>query len=76
MESPQIDKTWAAHDAAAGRAVKRVHAKQKQFTLGTFERMGFVGLEAEIRMRLVFCYLSWEPSMYAKESSGASPQAG
>lgn len=61
-------RAWAAHDASANRVVKKVYAKRMQFIQGCFERMGFRGIEAEIRTHLLLCYMSWEPNMYAKES--------
>lgn len=61
-------RAWAARDAAVDRVVKKVYARRKQFIRGCFERAGFDSDEAEIRSRLVLCYLSWEPNMYAGES--------
>ena len=61
-------RAWAAHDAAANRVVEKVYAKRTQFIRNCFERIGFRGMEAEIRTRLMLCYMSSEPSMYAKES--------
>ncbi len=61
-------RAWAAHDAMANRVVERVYAKRTQFIRNCFKRIGFRGMEAEIRTRLMLCYMSSEPSMYAKES--------
>jgi len=48
--------------------VKNVYAQRKRFIRSRFERIGFSGNDAEIRTRLMPCYFSWEPNMYAKES--------
>jgi AcrR family transcriptional regulator len=61
-------RAWAADDATANRVVKKVYAKRMRFIRSCFERIGFRGMEAEIRTRLMLCYMSWEPSMFAKES--------
>jgi len=61
-------RAWAAHDAAAARVVRKAYARRKHFIRSCFERIGFRGTEAEIRTRLMLCYMSWEPSMYAQES--------
>ncbi len=61
-------RAWAAHDAAADSVVKKAYTKRMHFVRACFERMGFRGIEAEIRTRLMLCYMSWEPNMYAKES--------
>ena len=61
-------RAWADHDPMADQAVRKVYAHRIEFISGLFRRMGFRGLEAEIRTRLTLCYLSWEPNMYPDET--------
>lgn len=61
-------RSWADHDAKALAAVQGVYEKRIKFVKSFFTRLGFRGLDAEIRSRLALCYLSWEPNMYSDES--------
>jgi AcrR family transcriptional regulator len=61
-------RAWADHDSHADRVVRAAYEKRTAFVRGFFTRLGFRGLEAEIRTRLTLCYLSWEPHMYPDES--------
>ena len=62
-------RAWADQDSLADKVVRQVYARRTEFVHGFFRRMGFRGLEAEIRTRLTLCYLSWEPNMYPDESA-------
>ena len=59
---------WADHDPAADRVVREVYARRNEFVSGLFKRLGFRGEDSEVRTRLMLCYMSWEPNMYADES--------
>ena len=61
-------RAWADHDAMADRVVREVYSRRSEFVSGLFRRLGFRGLDAEIRTRLMLCYMSWEPNMYADET--------
>jgi AcrR family transcriptional regulator len=61
-------RAWADHDPIADRVARDVYARRHEFVDGLFKRIGFRGLDAEIRTRLMLCYMSWEPNMYADES--------
>jgi AcrR family transcriptional regulator len=61
-------RAWADHDSQAHEAVQNVYQHRMKFIRGFFTRIGFRGLDAEIRTRLTLCYLSWEPNMYGDES--------
>ena len=61
-------RAWADHDENADKVVRAVHDRRKRFVGSFFSRLGFRGLDAEIRTRLTLCYMSWEPSMYQDES--------
>jgi AcrR family transcriptional regulator len=63
-------RAWADSDPAADRACRAVYARRNQFVKGLFERLGFRGLEADVRTRLMLCYMSWEPNMYPDEAEG------
>lgn len=60
-------RAWADHDEMAKSVVNTVDDKRKKLVKGFFSRMGFRGLDAEVRTRLTLCYLSWEPNMYPDE---------
>ena len=61
-------RAWADHDVQADTAVREVYERRKKFIHRFFKRLGFRGLDAEARTRLVLCCLSWEPNMYQEES--------
>lgn len=61
-------RAWADHDERAHAAVREVYEQRKEFIRRFFSRLGFRGLDAEVRTRLALCYLSWEPNMYQEES--------
>ena len=61
-------RAWADHDEEAQDAVRAVYEKRNKFVRRFFSRLGFKGLDAEVRTRLALCYLSWEPNMYPDES--------
>ncbi len=60
-------RTWAESDARAANVVEKIYKRRADFLGMLFERMGFRGLQAEIRTRMALCYLSWEPNMYPDE---------
>lgn len=60
-------RTWADHDPRVSKTVRTVYAQRTAFIRSFFDRLGFRGLDAEIRTRLVLCYLSWEPNMFIDE---------
>ena len=60
-------RAWADHDSIADKVVRVVHDRRKRFVGSFFSRLGFRGLDAEIRTRLTLCYMSWEPNMYQEE---------
>jgi AcrR family transcriptional regulator len=62
-------RAWASHDAEVDRVVREVYARRKKFVKGLFLKIGFSTTEAEVRTRLMLCYLSWEPNMYPDESA-------
>ena len=74
MREEELDKyelamrAWADHDSEADKTVRAVYEKRTAFVRGFFTRLGFRGLDAEIRTRVMLCYLSWEPNMYPDES--------
>ena len=61
-------RSWADHDQLADKAVNAVYKRRTKFVRSFFTRLGFRGLEAEMRTHTVLCYMSWEPSMYAGDS--------
>ncbi len=61
-------RAWADQDPVVGKVVRDVYARRNRFVSGFFQQLGFNRLEAEIRTRLMLCYMSWEPNMYAHES--------
>lgn len=61
-------RAWADHDSNTDTAIRAVYEKRTTFVRDFFTRLGFRGLDAEIRTRLTLCYLSWEPNMYPDES--------
>ncbi|MDC0936945.1 TetR/AcrR family transcriptional regulator [Pirellulales bacterium] len=61
-------RAWADHDSEADEVVRAAYEKRSAFVRGFFTRLGFRGLDAEVRTRLTLCYLSWEPNMYPDES--------
>lgn len=61
-------RAWADHDPQVSVVVRKVYRQRTKFTRSFFDRLGFRGLDAEIRTRLALCYLSWEPNMYTDES--------
>lgn len=57
-------RSWADHDSVVDAAVREVYARRTKFVRSFFTRLGFRGLDAEMRTQAVLCYMSWEPSMY------------
>ena len=49
-------------------AVRAIYEKRTKFVRSFFTKLGFRGLDAEIRTRSILCYLSWEPNMYSDET--------
>ena len=62
-------RAWADQDSDANATVNAIYEKRTTFIHGYFKRLGFRGLDAEIRTRLTLCYLSWEPNMYPDDSA-------
>lgn len=60
-------RAWAEHDSVALAAVRAVYENRIKFVRSFFTRLGFRGLDADVRTRLALCYLSWEPNMYPNE---------
>ncbi len=61
-------RSWADHDPVANEAVRAVYERRTKFVRSFFHRLGFRGLDAEMRTRAALCYMSWEPSMYMDDS--------
>ena len=61
-------RAWADHDEMAEKAVQEVYARRTRFVESFFKRLGFRGAEAELRARMMLCYLSWEPSLHPEDS--------
>lgn len=61
-------RSWADHDPAADVAVRAVYQRRTTFVKRFFTRLGFRGLEADMRTHATLCYMSWEPSMYVDDS--------
>lgn len=61
-------RAWADQDKRADQVVREVYETRKAFIGGFFKQLGFRGLDAEVRVRLMLSYLSWEPSMYLDDS--------
>ncbi|MEM8671875.1 MAG: TetR/AcrR family transcriptional regulator [Planctomycetota bacterium] len=61
-------RAWAEHDSEAGKTVRDLYERRATFIRSFFSRIGFRGLDAEIRTRLTLCFLSWDPSMHPDES--------
>jgi len=61
-------RAWADHDERAEAAVRRVYKERSLFIRQFFTRLGFQRSQAEVRTRMVLCYMSWEPNMYADDS--------
>ena len=63
-------RSWADHDPVADEAVRAVYERRTKFVQGFFRRLGFRGLDAEMRTRSILCYMSWEPNMYVEDLPG------
>ena len=59
---------WADQDKKVRRAVTAVYDKRTKFVRSFFTRLGFRGLDAEVRTRLAMCYLCWEQHMYSEDT--------
>jgi AcrR family transcriptional regulator len=57
-------RDWAAHDAAAAKAVRLVNRMRLEFVRSIFSDLGFRGQQLEMRTRLFVCYQSWELAMF------------
>lgn len=57
-------RDWAAHDAAAAKAVEHVYQMRLEFVQAIFSEIGFRGQDLEMRTRLFVCYHSWEQAMF------------
>jgi AcrR family transcriptional regulator len=68
MEIPM--RSWADHDPTADQTVREVYERRTKFVRSFFTRLGFRGLDAEMRTRSILCFMSWEPSMYVDDSPG------
>lgn len=61
-------RAWVDHDPQVSEAVRAVYEQRAEFVRGFFNRLGFRGADAEIRSRLVLCYLIWEPNMFEEDT--------
>ena len=61
-------RNWADHDPVADAAVGAVYERRTKFVRSFFTRLGFRGMDAEMRTHTTLCYMSWEPSMYTEDS--------
>lgn len=59
-------RNWADHDEEVAAMVRTVYEHREQFFKSLFRKLGFQGDELEIRIRLLLCFLSWEPNMMLK----------
>ena len=64
-------RSWARLDPNVDKTVREVYRKRTDFVRGFFKRLGFRGMEVEIRARLALCYLAWERSMYDEDSEAS-----
>ena len=62
-------RAWALHDPLAARVVQKVDEVRLGFVRQQFRRLGFRGIDAELRTRM-FAYYEWmEPASFAKQSN-------
>ncbi len=57
---------WADHDREVASMVRKVYDQREKFFKGLFLKLGFRGEDLEVRVRLLLCFLSWEPNMMLK----------
>lgn len=61
-------RAWAARDPEVARRVARVYRVRLDFLRQAFAELGFEGEELEMRTRTFVCYLSWERTMFPRDS--------
>lgn len=61
-------RAWADLDPQVHKAVRAVYKKRIKFVCSFYDKLGFEGIDAEVRTRLTLCYMSWEPNMYPQDS--------
>ena len=61
-------RSWADHDPIADTVVIGVYHRRTKFVRSFFTRLGFRGLDADMRTHSTLCHMSWEPSMYVDDS--------
>lgn len=57
-------RSWAAHDPAADKVLRRVYADRMEFARQMFSELGFRGRELEMRTRLFLCYDTWDQATF------------
>jgi AcrR family transcriptional regulator len=57
-------RSWAMHDRAAAKAVRRVNQMRLEFLRSMFHELGFRGRQLEMRTRLFMLYHTWEQSTF------------
>ena len=60
-------RAWAEHDAKVKKVVIDAYKSRIEFIGGFYRRMGFRGKDVDIRVRLLLCYMSWEPNLHPQE---------
>ncbi len=60
-------RSWAKHDARAERVVRRIDKLRLTFLTRLLNDAGFVGEEAELRVRLLLYYMLGDALMFEKE---------
>ncbi|QDU09667.1 hypothetical protein [Gimesia aquarii] len=61
-------RVWSEQDAMVKKVVTAAYQSRIEFIGSIFRRMGFRGKDVEIRVRLLLCYMSWEPNLHPQES--------
>lgn len=62
-------RNWADHDQTVAAMVHDVYTARERFFKGLFSKMGFSGRDAEVRVRLLLCFLSWGPQMMLNDKA-------
>jgi AcrR family transcriptional regulator len=60
-------RAWSEHDMKVKKVVSAAYQSRIKFIGSFFRRMGFSGKDVEIRVRLLLCYMSWEPNLHPQE---------
>jgi len=63
-----VFRAWALHDPLAMKVVRRVDESRLEYMRELFQGLGFEGLEAENRARLLLYYEMSDPSVFAAQS--------